>query len=262
MYTKTTFDVIADTYDKDFTKSIIGSLQRKKVWHYLTKYLPQKNNLQVLEINCGTGEDAVWLAQLGHHVTATDLSSQMITIAKNKAIQTNNIQFEVNGFDTLITSYKQQQFDVVFSNFAGLNCINKDALTQLNKDLAALLKPNGQLIIVLLGKYCLLERLYFLFRSEFKKINRRKQKATAYLSDNNYQDTWCYSYKELQTIFSAFKLKRKRPIGLFIPPSYLEETVKKHRTILYLLKFFDSLFGNISLLSNYGDHIILQLEKK
>lgn len=263
MYTKTTFDVIADTYDKDFTNSIIGTLQRKKVWQYLTKHLPQKTGLQILEINCGTGEDAIWLAQQGYRVIATDLSSQMIAIANaKKTTNDDTLQFEVNGFDTLATSYKQQQFDVIFSNFAGLNCIDKEALAKLNEDLAALLKPRGQLIMVLLGKYCLLERLYFLFRSEFKNINRRKQKATAYLSENNYQDTWCYSYKEIQNIFTAFKLKRKQPIGLFIPPSYMEGTVKKHPTILYLLRFFDNLFGHIPLLSNYGDHIILQLEKK
>ncbi len=117
-------------------------------------------------------------------------------------------------------------------------------------------------MLALLGKYCLLERLFFFLKFDFKKINRRKQKASAYLSPNNYQDTWCYNYQEITTIFSGFTLKSKQPIGLFIPPSYLENLVKKYPKMLKLLLILDNIFGKISFLSNYGDHLVLHFEKQ
>ena len=59
------FDREAASYDVDFTYTAVGKLQRKRVYHFLAKSLSEKP-LQVLEINCGTGEDATWLASRGN----------------------------------------------------------------------------------------------------------------------------------------------------------------------------------------------------
>ena len=45
----------------------------------------------MLEINCGTGIDADWLAKKGHFVIASDISSKMIEIAKKKYDHSNLI---------------------------------------------------------------------------------------------------------------------------------------------------------------------------
>jgi ubiquinone/menaquinone biosynthesis C-methylase UbiE len=265
MLTNLAFNALAANYDTDFTTSIIGVLQRNKVWQFLVQNLPKNKSLNILEINCGTGVDAFWLAQNGHLIVATDLSSEMIAVANKKKennLNAANISFEVCGFENLKNNFEHQQFDLIFSNFAGLNCIDNDALLALHNDFEKLLKPNGLMVLVLLGKYCLLERLFFFLKFDFKKMNRRKNKALAYLSPNNYQDTWCYSNQELKTIFSGFILKAKQPIGLFIPPTYLENRIKKHPKLLTLLNLLDGIFGKIGSLSDYGDHLILHFEKK
>src|SRR5688572_251600 len=41
----------------------------------------------VLELGCGTGEDAIWLAQRGVHVTATDVSHAMLAETRRKVEQ-------------------------------------------------------------------------------------------------------------------------------------------------------------------------------
>src|ERR1700750_2270801 len=79
------FDNMASTYDADFTMSGIGKLQRERVWFFLSALLQKKGAaLKILEINCGTGEDALRLAALGHQVIATDASAVMIETAKAK----------------------------------------------------------------------------------------------------------------------------------------------------------------------------------
>ena len=81
------FDHIATDYDAQFTNTAVGRLQRAVVQAYLeTKTKP---GIAVLELNCGTGEDAIWLAQKGCTVLATDISSQMVAATAAKVQQAN-----------------------------------------------------------------------------------------------------------------------------------------------------------------------------
>src|SRR5687767_9229772 len=98
------FDAIAHNYDDLFSKSLIGYHQRQITRRYLQKFLSGKPPLKILEINCGTGEDAIWLASLGHQVIATDQSERMISIAREKAAstaQTNSPTFLICDFEEL-----------------------------------------------------------------------------------------------------------------------------------------------------------------
>src|ERR1700754_863862 len=115
------FDVLAGNYDSAFTGSQTGRAQRLISRKWLQPFLENKTGLQILEINCGTGDDAYWMAQQGHHVIATDQSPEMIKQAQQKTTTPNNPVFYTCAFDSLIKIFPQQQFDLVFSNFAGLN---------------------------------------------------------------------------------------------------------------------------------------------
>ena len=45
------FDIMADTYDADFTHTAIGKLQRKQVWEFIRPLLhPDMGILKILEI--------------------------------------------------------------------------------------------------------------------------------------------------------------------------------------------------------------------
>jgi ubiquinone/menaquinone biosynthesis C-methylase UbiE len=89
MLTQSPFDILAETYDADFTQSQIGKLQRERVWKFLQAILQTLGRpLKILEINCGTGEDALRLAAMGHNIVATDASEIMIEKAQQKLIAT------------------------------------------------------------------------------------------------------------------------------------------------------------------------------
>jgi ubiquinone/menaquinone biosynthesis C-methylase UbiE len=70
------FDVFAPTYDVDFTQTRLGKMLRGRVWQVLERYFSPGDH--VLELACGTGEDACWLAEWGIRVTATDGSAEMV----------------------------------------------------------------------------------------------------------------------------------------------------------------------------------------
>ncbi|MBI5671403.1 MAG: class I SAM-dependent methyltransferase [Chloroflexi bacterium] len=77
------FDPLAPTYDSDFTDTAIGRYLRGRVQARLTQHF--KAGDHVLELGCGTGEDALWLAGRGVSVLATDTSAAMLDITLAKA---------------------------------------------------------------------------------------------------------------------------------------------------------------------------------
>ena len=90
------FDIAAQHYDTNFTFSKIGKAQRKMVFRYLNSIINNNNKLSILELNCGTGEDAIHLNKMGHNVVATDISEEMIKTAKAKT-HSKNIIFKVQN---------------------------------------------------------------------------------------------------------------------------------------------------------------------
>ena len=163
------FNNLAATYDKEFTFTPTGILQRKQVLSYLQKQIIDKKSLNILELNCGTGEDAVQLAKWGHRIVATDGSKEMIRIAKTKNETPEGLPplFRELAFDKICRENFEEQFDLVFSNFGGLNCINKHELETLFLHLIPLLKPGGRFIGVVMPRYCLWEIIYFAYKGRW-----------------------------------------------------------------------------------------------
>ena len=83
MIDSTAFDAFAAEYDDSFTHSQLGQWLRPRVWQHLSRHFQPGDH--ILELACGTGEDALWLAQHNIHVTATDGSAEMVKVAAAKA---------------------------------------------------------------------------------------------------------------------------------------------------------------------------------
>lgn len=254
------FDKAAKKYDATFTHSEIGKAQRERVYHFLRHEINGKSTLNILELNCGTGEDAIYLSNLGHHVIATDISSEMIAEAKAKS---SSIQFKQQDITTLSSETFSEKFDLIFSNFGGLNCLSKQQLKAFVDISETLLQPNGKLIFVIMPKHCLWERFYFFMKGEFKKMNRRKSKQTVDANvDGVKVPTWYFNPSELKVIANKkYKLKLLNPIGISIPPSYLEPFFSSKKRFLNLLINLEKWLSS-SFWSKYADHYIISFQKK
>src|SRR6187402_1332446 len=77
------FDRLATEYDDGFTRTILGERLRHAVWRRLDALFASGD--RVLELACGTGEDAVHLGGRGVRVLATDASPEMVRVAREKA---------------------------------------------------------------------------------------------------------------------------------------------------------------------------------
>ncbi|MCB9152594.1 MAG: class I SAM-dependent methyltransferase [Caldilineae bacterium] len=133
----TPFDAAAGSYDADFTGTLLARWLREAVWSVLADtFVPGD---RVLELGCGTGEDAVWLAQRGIHVTATDASLAMLDTAQRKAMAAGvselidfaAFDLAAAASDRLPFTDHRLPFTGAFSNFGPLNCLPRSPATGL-----------------------------------------------------------------------------------------------------------------------------------
>ena len=122
------FDGLAADYDKLWTHTLTGQLQREAFWSYAGPYV--RDAASVLDIGCGTGEDAVRLAGTGVRVVAIDVAPQMAAIARSRGMDARVLPVQDAGL-------LDESFDVAMSNFGPLNCV---------PDLAAIRAPLAQVV--------------------------------------------------------------------------------------------------------------------
>lgn len=253
------FDKAAIFYDNSFTNTGIGKAQRNMVYYQLHEILSE-NKSSILEINCGTGEDAIWLADKGFQVTATDISNEMIAVAKTKS---NTIHFAQADINTIAEQFSGSQFDVIFSNFGGLNCLTTQELHRFFLKCHEILSEKGQLVLVIMPKHTLWEKMYFILKGKFEEAFRRtKQVANANVDGVNVPTYYFNPNDVVQLSKDNFNFVSVNPIGFFIPPSYLEPFFKNRKRMLQFLVFLDSKIRNIQFLSKFADHYLIVIQKK
>lgn len=260
------FDSMAADYDEEFTNTQIGRLQRDKVWSYLDSTFLFNQDFRVFELNCGTGEDAIRFAQRGCRVVATDISPEMINVARGKAEKagvSDRIEFKTLDISKAESADFEGQFNLVFSNFGGLNCVSSETLQSLRKVFAGYLSPNGRFVSVVMPSACMMESLYFLSRFQFNEAFRRRKKKVEWKNDKGALLMIHYfAPKEFSVQFeNSFTSESLLPIGLWIPPSYTEAFFHRHRKTLNALSGLENRFSP-PFLAGISDHYLIDLKLK
>lgn len=258
------FDLLAENYDIDFTETAIGGMQRAQVIKYLDSQEFNHPEAKILEINCGTGTDALYFSKRGLNITATDISGKMVAIAAKKAaMEQQKIRTLQCDMLDIGKVFKNEEFDLIFSNFGGLNCISPTDFKLFAESINHLLKPEGQLIGVLMPRFCLWDSLYFFTKLKFRSGTRRwsvKKKIITF-KETSFP-IWYYNPGQFSEFFNnKLKVRSIKPIGFFVPPSYLNGYFSRHRWLLKVLGEMDSRVGNFSWLSSFADHYLINLIK-
>jgi ubiquinone/menaquinone biosynthesis C-methylase UbiE len=249
------FDSIASAYDSVFTNSDIGRAQRAQVAAELNRrFVPGSC---VLELSCGTGEDALALGRRGVEVRAFDASPAMIDAA-NRKLHANtlpaNVEFGILRNEEL--SLIDGPFDGAFSNFAGMNCSSD--WSSIAADLQRVVKPGGHVLLCIMGRACLWEIFYYLLRGQFRKAFRRKSRRSIARIGAECVEIQYVSVREAGRAFSSgFTLCGWRGVGVFVPPSYCEPLFIKRSKLLRVLTALDSRLAHVPGLRCWADHVLL-----
>src|SRR5689334_24179740 len=103
----TPFDKIAPTYAALWTETANGRAQREQVWTVIDPLFAPGQ--RVLDLGCGTGDDAIHLASRGVYVVGIDASAAMVNEAVLKGVDAHHLSIE--GISAM-----PGQFDGALSN--------------------------------------------------------------------------------------------------------------------------------------------------
>jgi ubiquinone/menaquinone biosynthesis C-methylase UbiE len=202
------FDQIASEYDRLWTCSAVGRLQREAVWRHIGDLFEPGQS--ALDLGCGTGEDALRVMRAGLRVRAIDASAQMVRIACDRGVDAEILSIENCGL-------LDETFDAVLSNFGALNCV--EDLKSLREPLARVVRPGGHMAICVIGRFCAWETVWFLLHRQPSKAFRRWRKKV--LSSLGIRVFYPSKERLAAALRPTFTLVSWCGIGLCVPPSYV-----------------------------------------
>jgi ubiquinone/menaquinone biosynthesis C-methylase UbiE len=255
------FDAIADHYDSLFTASLIGRAQRTAVWREALRVFRPGDH--ILELNCGTGEDAFFLAGKGIRVCACDASPGMIRharVRREAEASSSSVEFYTCRTENLEALAAPGQFDGVFSNFSGLNCV--EDLGAIARTLARRVRPQANLLLCVSTRYCLWEMAHYLAKGDLRRAFRRCGGFAEANIEGHLLPVHYPTLRSMRKFFSPeFRLRSATGIGLTVPPSYLEPWAQKHPAILRGCEAVDWVLSCFPGARVLGDHMLLHFEK-
>ena len=250
-------------FDECFSENIIIQYKRSRVRELVSTRLAP--NSRILELNSGTGEDATWFAEQGHQVHATDISRGMLNVLNEKITRCglqNKITTELCSFTNLQSLKDKGPYDLIFSNFAGLNCTGEiNLVLQHFEELA---NPSCLVVLVIMPGFCLWETA-LLFRGKFKTAFRRlfsKKGAKAWVEGVPFTCWYHRPSTTINTLKSSFKLLKLEGLCSLVPPSYLEHFPEKHPVLFRFLKKKEDRLKSRWPWKFIGDYYILVMQKK
>jgi ubiquinone/menaquinone biosynthesis C-methylase UbiE len=256
------FDAVAASYDRCFTDTAIGRELRQAVWDYFETAFPSGS--RILEVNCGTGEDAVRLAKRNVRVCATDASPAMLKTAAQKAASegvSGMIDFRPMDISAPAAPWPERSFDGAFSNFGGLNCVRD--LAPLARMLGRSVRPGGRWIGVVMGRWCAWEIAWHLLRLRPRAAWRRlaREGAEAKVGNGTVR-VWYPPAQSLRRTFAPeFRLRHVLGVGVLLPPSYLWEAAGRGNGLMRMLRRFEGKSAGIPGIRGLGDHVLYDFER-
>ena len=108
--------------------------------HELIKLIPPSKDIKVLDIGCGEGKDAVYMAKQGYTVYAFDITksgiNKTLKMAKEKNIEVNAFIADINDFNI------DEKFDIIYST-GTIQYLDDDKIDEFFKKVQSMTKPNG-----------------------------------------------------------------------------------------------------------------------
>src|SRR3984885_12804489 len=258
---QTYWDRTAENYDRIFSETVIGRVQRDAVWHEMDKVF--QSGMRVLELNCGTGVDALHLAARGVRVVACDLSIKMIDAARQRLGATGLdalVEFRVLATEEIDSLVGEAPFDGAFSNFSGLNCVQD--ISQAARDIARLLKPGAKTLLCMVGRFSLWDSGCHLPKGRPAVALRSfKRKPTTHISAQNAVLVHYPSVSHMRRMFAPeFRLRGWTGAGGAVPPSCLEPVARRVPGVVGGLAKLDRYLNRAPVFRGMADCVLLQFE--
>lgn len=252
------FSRTAEKYDRFAEDHPNLTRMRTKAYSHFKRFL--EPGAHILELNAGTGTDAVHFAQQGYHVHATDIAPDMLQRIREKVRRlelSDRVSVQKCSF-TNLDRVRKGPFDAVFSNLGGLNCIPD--LNQVIKSLSSLLIPGSVVTWVLMPPICLSELALALggnFKVAFRRLS--PQGTRAHLEGFHFMIYYYTPAQVIDAFGSEYVPLSIEGLSVFAPPAESKNLAKRHPHLYRWLCWLDDHLAHRSPFIGWGDFFIISL---
>ncbi|MBI4786850.1 MAG: methyltransferase domain-containing protein [Chloroflexi bacterium] len=258
--TSRAFDSVAGDYDGPLGNNALIQKMRAQVMDTIERAFPR--GARLLDLGCGTGIDAAYLAARGYAITALDSSPAMVSRTKERLQRGNLAARAIHLGIHELAQLDAREYDGAYSNFGALNCVPD--LRAVSSALASKLKPGGLLVASVIGRYCPWELAFYTLRGDWNRARVRLARGMV-AAPLNGQTVWTryYSPREFYRDFSThFQQVSVRALALFVPPPYLVHAYEGFPRAFAVLERLDRVLAYKALFRNAGDHFLVVLTRK
>jgi ubiquinone/menaquinone biosynthesis C-methylase UbiE len=264
------FDQAAGTYDEVYQGNAMMAWMRTESLGVLSEVFRPGGHL--LEIGCGTGEEALALGRRGHRVVATDISPAMIDVARAKAQKTKGqaeIEWRVlpgGCLPALVEDYGEGAFDGAYASFGALNC--EPHLEEAVAGLVCLLRPGAPFVCSVMNRWCAWEMMWGLAHlrpgEAFRRLRPGWTGAGLAGPDGRLEvPTRYYALQELVQAFSPhFRVRLVRGLPVVLPPPYLARLWGRFPRVFVRLESVERMVRDRFPFNRLGDHALVVLERE
>jgi ubiquinone/menaquinone biosynthesis C-methylase UbiE len=233
---------------------------RGKVYAQVERWLPSGS--KILELNAGTGIDAVELARRGYIVHATDIAAGMLDRAREKASrsdQLSRISFQECSF-TRLDQIQGGPYAAVFSNLGGLNCIPN--LRPVIRQLPLVLEKNGLAIWVLMPRTCLWEMAEVLRGRPRQAFRRFAKSGTRAHLEGLYFQIYYFTPAQVVGWFGPdYKPLAVEGLSVLTPTLESKQFSQRFRTLYRTLAWLDDRVSSHRPWRGWGDFFVLCMRR-
>ena len=253
------FSAQAPNFDDYEKHNPILQWMRTMFYRHLSEFIHKGDS--ILDINAGTGIDAMHFARLGHAVTAIDVAGGMVDMLKKKlerASLTNLVSVQQCSF-TDLSPIHPKKFHHVISNFGGLNCVAD--LHPVADQIRQVLSPLGTVTLVIMPSICPWEIAHALKGNFFLAFRRLRRNGVLAHVEGHYFKTYYHSPASVIRSFgNDFNVRKLRGLGTFTPPPYMDKFARRRPRLYSFLTALDESFSLIPPLNRWADHFIITLQ--
>ena len=191
---------------------------------------------------------------------ATDASNAMVAAATRKTHAYNvgdRVSVRVLSIDDAAATIAEGPFDAVHSNFGGLNCVGD--LGAAMRSIATLVRPGGVVVLVVMGPFVPWELAWFAAKGQPSKAIRRLRGKTTW---RGMTIAYPSPRKLIRSAAPWFTADRVLPIGIALPPSYVNGWISRRPRMLRWLAEAEDVLAVLPGSAWLGDHYLIVLRRR